>query len=209
MKGRLDKNKLRHLTRSFYDRPSTEVARALLGMILVRELHGELVSGRIVETEAYASFDPASHSYRGKTPRNAVMFGEPGFSYVYFTYGMHYCFNVTCEKEGIAQAVLIRGIEPIEGIVTMQERRPKAKSVHDLTNGPGKIGAAFALTRKENGIDLVTSDELFVAKGEQIGEHEIGVSARIGISVGIEYDWRFFIKGNAFVSKAKPSTVSK
>jgi DNA-3-methyladenine glycosylase len=196
---------LSHLARSFYARPSEIVAKELLGTILHRKLGGEWLSGRIVETEAYASHDPASHSYRGKTPRNAVMFGEPGHAYVYFTYGMHFCFNVTCREEGVAEAVLIRGIEPLDGIEVMRKRRKLAKRNVDLANGPGKIGEAFGLGRTENGIDLVTSQDLFLSHGELPQDAQIGISSRVGISVGTEYLWRFFVQGNAFVSKGVPS----
>jgi DNA-3-methyladenine glycosylase len=193
------------LSRSFFARPSEIVARELLGTILHRKLDGEWLSGRIVETEAYASYDPASHSFRGKTPRNAVMFGEPGHAYVYFTYGMHFCFNVTCREEGVAEAVLIRGIEPLEGIEVMRKRRKLAKRDIDLANGPGKIGEAFGLARAQNGIDLVTSDELFVSHGVLVPDSQIGISTRVGIKVGVDYLWRFFVRENAFVSKGKPS----
>ena len=198
----------KRITRSFYSRPSPVVAPELLGALLHRKLGAEVLVGRIVETEAYASYDPASHSFRGKTSRNAIMFGEAGFSYVYFTYGMHYCFNVSCEPEGIAQAVLIRALEPVSGIETMKKHRTKAKRDVDLANGPGKLCQALSMTRSENGIDLVTSDEVFLTEGSRVESDAIGVSSRVGISVGQEYPWRFFIKENAFVSSGRPSAVS-
>jgi DNA-3-methyladenine glycosylase len=139
------------------------------------------------------------------TPRNAVLFGEPGFSYVYFTYGMYYCFNVSTHEHGIAEAVLIRGLEPVQGIEKMRELRPTTKRDRDLTNGPGKLCQAFALTRDDNAIDLIESDELYITQGARQAVTDIGVSTRVGIKVAVDYPWRFFIKDNEYVSTGKPS----
>lgn len=195
--------------RSFYLQPSAIVAPRLLGAYLHHIVDGVELTGKIVETEAYASYDEASHAFRGKTPRNAVMFDDGGFSYVYFTYGMHHCFNITTNEAGVAEAVLIRGVEPVSGIEKMRMLRHKATIDRDLTNGPGKLCQAFALTRKENGIDLIESDQLFVTQSTPIRENLIGVSNRIGINVAQEYPWRFFIKENEYVSRGKPSSLGK
>ena len=179
------------------------MAKALLGCVLVRIVDGERLSGRIVETEAYrGSRDPASHAFRGPTGRNKVMFGEAGHSYVYFTYGNHWMLNFTTEKEGIPGAVLIRAIEPIEGIETMKQRRGLS-SVFDLASGPGKLTKAFAIDKGLNGEDLVLSHRLFVEAGKKTGR--MGTSSRVGISEGAEQQWRFFVKGSKFVSKGRPS----
>ena len=139
------------LPRAFYDRPAIEVARALLGTVLV---HGS-TSGRIVETEAYLGLqDRAAHSWRGITPRTRVLFGEPGHAYVYLIYGMYECLNVVAEPEGSPGCVLIRAVEPLEGIPRMRRRRPGARGIEDLANGPGKLTLALGITRRHNGADL-------------------------------------------------------
>ena len=149
------------LTRSFYSRSALIVARELLGCILVRRVGETVLRGRIVETEAYLNDDPASHSFRGMTPRTAVMFGPAGHLYVYFTYGMHYCANVVTGKEGIGEAVLLRAVEPLEGTEVMMRNRYGPKSgrnetvlLKNLTNGPAKLAKAFALTTAHSGVDL-------------------------------------------------------
>ena len=161
--------------------------------------------GRIVETEAYAQDDPASHSFRGETARNKVMFGEAGFSYVYFTYGMHFCFNVTCQPVGRAEAVLIRAIEPLDGVAQMRENRKNFKADRDLTNGPAKLCQALRIGRQESGVDLLSDQDLYLTCGSEVPESKISTSTRVGISLAKEIPWRFFIKENPFVSKGKPS----
>lgn len=188
----------RPLDREFYMRPAPEVARDLLGTILV---HGE-ASGRIVETEAYlGTGDGAAHSARGLTPRTRVIFGPPGHAYVYFIYGMYDCLNLVCEPEGQAGCVLIRAIEPLTGIARMRRRRPAARRVEDLTSGPGKLTRAFAITLKHNGMD-VTRGPITVHAPESGEPIEIEGSVRIGISKSAELPLRFFIKGNRFVSRS-------
>lgn len=183
-----------------------DVSRELLGAYLHRILpNGKELIGRVVETEAYAMYEPASHAYRGKTPRTSVMFGDAGYAYVYFTYGMYWCLNVVANEEGKAEAVLIRGIEPIEGLEEMRARRPKAKREIDLTNGPGKICQAFELARGENKLDMVDGDILWFTKGDSGSKLNVGITTRIGINVAKELPWRFFIDGNPFVSPGKPS----
>jgi DNA-3-methyladenine glycosylase len=195
------------LPRSFYLRPTLTVARDLLGKFFVRKIRGNILVGKIVEVEAYlGEKDPASHAYRGKTKRNEVMFWEGGHLYVYFTYGMHFCSNVVTEKEGIGRAVLLRAVEPIEGIEAMKRNRKVQGSKGErmnLTNGPAKFCQAFSIQREENGIDLL-GDEIFIAHGERMPKSKIGISTRIGINIAKGKKWRFFEKGNPFVSKKKP-----
>jgi DNA-3-methyladenine glycosylase len=185
------------LKRSFYLRPTIEVARALLGKIVV---HGN-ASGRIVETEAYlGTGDLAAHAASGPTPRNRVIFGAPGHAYVYFIYGMYDCLNIVAEPEGVAGCVLIRAIEPLDGIGEMRARRPAAKRIEDLANGPGKLTRALGITLRHNGCD-VTRGPIVVCDGPA-GRFEIAVSPRIGITKSAELPLRFFIKGNPCVSRA-------
>ena len=191
--------------RSFFEREVTVVARELLGAYVHRRLGDVELIGRIVETEAYHQSDPASHSYRGMTERNKIMFGEAGFAYVYFTYGMHYCANVVSGSVGSAEAILLRALEPVSGTETMFQRRKKARTEKDLLSGPGKLCEAFSISRQENGTDLITSDDLFLTRGKITKGEKIGVTSRVGITVAMEKQWRFFIKGNPFISKGKPS----
>jgi DNA-3-methyladenine glycosylase len=192
------------LPRSFYSRSAVEVARDLLGRHLVRRAPGGAVAGRIVECEAYEEGDPASHSFRGLTDRTAVMFGPPGHLYVYFTYGMHFCMNVVTGADGEGSAVLLRAVEPLEGIDLMRERR----SVTDhriLCAGPGRLTQAFGVTRSDNGLDLVSGKHLFITEGEAVRAQEIAVGRRIGINVATEKPWRFHVLGSPFVSRGSPS----
>ena len=202
--------KFNKLPRPFYLRPTVTVAKDLLGKLLVRKLGKKHLIGKIVEVEAYCSDDPASHSYRGKTKRNQVMFGQGGHLYVYFTYGMHFCSNVVTREEGTGEAVLIRAVEPIAGIKTMMRNRSKKKSallenwsngvLGSLTNGPARVCGAFGFGRKENGFDLL-SNEVFIAEGSKPSKINIGTSRRIGIQNGKEKRWRFFIMDNLFLSR--------
>jgi DNA-3-methyladenine glycosylase len=178
------------------------VAKDLLGKYLVRRIQEKLLVGKIVEVEAYlGEKDPASHAYRGKTKRNEVMFKEGGHLYVYFTYGMHFCCNVVTEEPGKGRAVLLRAVEPIEGVEEMRKKRgldSDRKDYWNLTNGPAKLCEAFGIQREMNGIDL-TGDELFLTNGETISRAAIGTSSRIGIKDGKEKKWRFFVRANPFV----------
>jgi DNA-3-methyladenine glycosylase len=185
------------------------LAKEVLGKLIVRRLRGKMLVGKIVEVEAYlGEKDPASHAFRGKTPRNEVMFHEGGHLYVYFTYGMHFCANIVTEHEGIGRAVLIRAVEPIEGVEIMRRHRSmksgKDGSIIQLTNGPAKFCQAFGIARPQNGTDL-TEDRIFIAKGETTAASEIGVSPRIGIRNAMENKWRFYLKANAFVSGRRTS----
>ena len=185
------------LPRAFYNRPASDVARALLGTVLV---HGT-TSGRIVETEAYLGLqDRAAHSWRGVTPRTRVMFGPPGHAYVYLIYGMYECLNVVAEPEGSPGCVLIRALEPIDGIARMRRRRPGARGIEDLANGPGKLTLALGISRRLNGADF-TSGLLTIHRPRQREKFQIGVSPRIGIKHCADWPLRFFIEGNRFVSR--------
>jgi DNA-3-methyladenine glycosylase len=177
-------------------RPTIEVARALLGAVVVR---GK-TSGRIVETEAYLGIgDGAAHSARGPTPRTQVIFGPPGHAYVYLIYGIHDCLNLVCEPAGVAGCVLIRALEPLEGIPLMRRRRPAADRIEDLANGPGKLTQALGISLRDNGAD-VTRGRLLVCAGQQTEPIDIAVSRRIGITQSPDLPLRFFIRGNRFVS---------
>jgi len=195
---------MKPLQRSFYERYTIDVAKDLLGKLLVRKLSDDsYVAGVIVEVEAYrGEDDPASHAYRGLTTRNKVMFGKPGVAYVYFTYGMYHCLNIVTEPEGVPAAVLIRAVEPAFGIDIMMKFR-EVKDVRNLTNGPGKLTMAFNITRELNGVDMTKNDVLFVTNYDKYRDFEIESSPRIGIKVGLDKLWRFYIKGNPYVSKSK------
>jgi DNA-3-methyladenine glycosylase len=183
------------LQRHFYLRPTVEVARSLLGKIIA---HGE-TSGRIVETEAYlGAGDLAAHAASGPTHRNRVIFGAPGHAYVYFIYGMHECLNLVAEPDGQAGCVLIRALEPLDGIAAMRERRPAAQRNQDLANGPGKLTRALAITRHHNGCDVTRGPIVVYDRQEQF---EIGISPRIGITKSADLPLRFFVKGSQFISR--------
>ncbi len=185
------------LKREFYSRPTIEVARGLLGKILV---HGE-TAGIIVETEAYVGGDDlASHSARGITNRTRVIFGAPGHAYVYFIYGMYECLNLVAEPEGIPGCVLIRAVEPVAGLEIMRTRRPAARRVEDLASGPGKLALALGITRDQNGAD-VTRGPLTVRQPVTPRAIRIKTTPRIGIRYCADWPLRFLIEGNAFVSR--------
>lgn len=193
--GRPPKSSCGVLPRSFYARDAATVARDLLGATL---RHGP-VAGRIVETEAYlGADDQAAHSYAGITPRTQVIFGPPGHAYVYFSYGMHCCLNFVAEPDGQAGCVLIRALEPIEGLDAMFNRRAKAKKPRDLCSGPGKLTQAMGITLDHYGADL-TAGPLTVHPAEIAVE--IAVSPRIGITKSADLPLRFFIRDNEHVSR--------
>jgi DNA-3-methyladenine glycosylase len=194
------------LPRSFYEQPTVDVARALLGTIVCRTLpSGQRLSGIVVETEAYLTGDPASHAYRGKTPRNAVMFGPAGHAYIYISYGIHAMLNFVTAGKGIAEAVLIRALEPVDGLETMRALRKGIEGRYSLTSGPGKIGQALALTVKaDNGLNLTdphSALHVLPRPGTTSVPIEIVTTPRIGISAGIDEPWRFYVKGNRHVSR--------
>jgi DNA-3-methyladenine glycosylase len=186
-----------NLARSFYRRPTVEVARDLLGKILV---HGD-TAGRIVETEAYLGGDDlAAHSARGVTARTRVIFGPPGHAYVYFIYGMYECLNLVAEPAGKPGCVLIRAVEPVTGIEIMQRRRPAAHTLRELASGPGRLTLALGITRALNGVD-VTCGSLTVRTAGDAAPFEIEVTPRIGIRQCADWPLRYVIKGNSFVSR--------
>jgi DNA-3-methyladenine glycosylase len=191
------------LPRSFYLQPTLQVARQLLGLYFVRPSKGNQVAGRIVEVEAYlGDLDPASHAFHGPTDRNAVMFSEGGHLYVYFTYGMHFCSNVVTGKEGVGHAVLLRALEPLEGIPLMARRRKRSAAfVRDLCSGPAKLCQAFGLTGKQDGTDLCGSEIWIEQRDPPLAESQIGASQRIGISRGKDLAWRFVILGSPYLSR--------
>ena len=184
--------------REFYTAPTIEVAKKLLGKVLVHRIEKGVISGRIVETEAYTCDDPACHASRGMTKRNAAMFGEAGHAYVYFTYGMYFCFNVVTGHEGVGEAVLIRAAEPLEGIELMKVDRG-TDDVINLASGPGKLCQAFAINRDQNGLDLTNSELMIVDDGWKPAE--IITSTRIGIRLAADRPWRFYVSGNPYVSR--------
>ena len=184
------------LKRPFYERPTVDVARDLLGKVLV---HGP-AGGVIVETEAYLGGDDlAAHSARGITDRTRVIFGPPGHAYVYFIYGMYECLNLVCEPEGTPGCVLIRALEPVAGMEIMRTRRPAARKPEDLASGPGKLTLAMGITRAQNGAD-VTRGSLSVREPAERRAVEIAATPRVGISQSAELPLRFLIRGNRFVS---------
>jgi len=188
------------LPRDFYDRHPTLVAPELLNKVLVRNDGRAL---RIVEVEAYAGHeDPAAHSYRGQTARNATMFGPPGHLYVYFTYGMHWGSNAVC---GNGMGVLLRAGEPLQGLKSMLQARPAAKRDRDVASGPGKLSQAMGITREMDGADLVTGDRgvLIVSDGTLPPTHPI-VGPRIGISKAMEFQWRWHVPEHQHVSVRPP-----
>jgi DNA-3-methyladenine glycosylase len=195
----------RKLPRLFYLQDTVSVARALLGCVLWRRLGDEMLAARLVETEAYlGANDPASHARRGlRSARNESMYLEGGHAYVYFTYGMHWCMNVVTQEADTAEAVLLRGAEPLRGIESMRERRPKAKRDYDLMNGPGKLCAALAIDKSLDGVAL-DGDLLFLTPRDmEITDEMIAVSPRIGVeNSGDAARWplRFFLRGHRHVS---------
>ena len=178
------------LSRSFYDSSTVLVAKKLLGKLIIRNLNGRIISGRIVETEAYTSgkHDAASHACKGITERNKVMFGKNGISYVYFTYGMYFMFNVVAKKK-----------TEDAGIKIMELNR-HVKNKLNITNGPGKLTKALVIDKKFNGIDMTKKGKLYITNFERRKE-EISASTRVGISSAMDKKWRFCLKGNKFVSK--------
>ena len=176
-----------------------EVAPCLLGSYLVRELDGRTLVSKIVETEAYDQADAASHSYRGRTPRTAVMFGPAGRLYVYFSYGMHYCCNIVTGPDGHGSAVLIRAVEPLEGLDIMKQMRHNVADPQ-LTNGPGKTCQALGIDKQFNGHDLRQPPLTLVLK-ESLPADQIVQTTRVGISKAKDEPWRFYIKGSPYISK--------
>lgn len=180
-----------------------EVAPDLLGRVLVRRLPGGTrLAGRIVEAEAYEPGDPASHGFRGPTPRNASMFGPPGRLYVYFTYGHHWMMNVVTRPEGEGSAVLLRALEPLEGLPVMAASRGRANP-RDLCSGPGKLAQALGVDRTQDGEDLLRGRVVWLEAGASVPPDRIATGGRVGVSVGVEEPWRFVVAGDPFVSRGR------
>jgi DNA-3-methyladenine glycosylase len=200
----------RRLPRSFFARPSTEVAPDLLGRVLARTLaDGTRLAARLVEVEAYEQGDPASHSYKGRpTARTQVMFGPPGRLYVYFSYGQHFCSNVVTGPDGFGSAVLLRAAQPLQGIEVMAANRG-TDDVRLLCSGPARLTQAFGIARADNGTDLVRDLSLILLSGAPLSPRAIGKSTRIGVSVGGERPWRFFERSSSFVSPGRPWTRAR
>jgi DNA-3-methyladenine glycosylase len=205
--GSCARGKSRPLLREFYLDPTIEVARALLGKLLVRETPQGRTSGRIVETEAYLEGDPACHAVLREggrwvtkmTARNRQMFGPPGHAYVYLIYGNHHCLNVVTREEGVAEAVLIRAVEPVEGIELMRRRRGTTDDLN-LASGPGKLTRAFAIDMADNGADL-TCSALSIERGREVPPEQVEARPRVGVNEGADQPWRFLIRGSRWVSR--------
>jgi DNA-3-methyladenine glycosylase len=198
------------LGRDFFEQPTLQVAQTLLGQYLIREIEGQRLVGRIVETEAYIGpEDTACHASKGYTPRTAVMFGPPAHAYVYLIYGMYYMLNLVTEREGFPAAALIRAVEPLEGLEMMQSNRHRKSSldvsIKNLTNGPGKLCQAFAIDKALNNWDVSRGEKLWLEKGKAISELAFTSGPRIGIDYAHLSDrtapWRFWLKDSRFVSK--------
>ena len=187
------------LPRRFYRRDPREVAPELLNKLLVRGNR----SGRIVEAEAYVGgIDPAAHAYRGKTARNATMFGPPGHLYVYFSYGMHWCCNPVCGDEGEGVAVLLRALAPVSGLDDMRAVRLAAKRDRDLCNGPARLTQALGITGSDDGADLVTGDHGITIVDDGVAPPDAPVcTPRIGITKAARVPWRWYVAGNENVSR--------
>lgn len=194
------------LPRSFYRQDTVTVARSLLGCVLWRRLGRELLAARLVEVEAYlGANDSASHARRGlRSARNESMYLDGGHAYVYFTYGMHWCVNVVTQEADIAEAVLLRAAEPLRGIETMRERRPKAKRDRDLTNGPGKLCSAMAIDKSLDSEPFDGKTLWLAPRDIEVSADDIAVSHRIGVeNSGEAAGWplRFYLRGNPYVSR--------
>jgi DNA-3-methyladenine glycosylase len=192
---------IRRLRRSELPVDTVALARFLIGKIVVHELPEGRISGRIVETEAYPPGDPAGHHYRGPTPRIRSMYLSPGHAYVFFNYGAHFMLNVVSEPEGIASAVLIRALEPLEGVELMQRHR-KTHRLLDLTRGPGRLAAALQIDRRHDGLDLCARGTLWLGVSKRPAG-PIARTVRIGITRAAHQLFRFYERGNPFVSGPK------
>lgn len=195
----------RPLPESFYDRPTEIVARGLLGAVLECETAEGLARGRIVETEAYlGEHDGACHAAAGLTRRTAPLYGPPGTAYVYLIYGMHWCVNAVTRAEGLPSAVLVRAIEPLDGVDLMRRRRPAARRDVDLTNGPGKLCAALGITGALDGLSL-QRPPLVIREGAPVGDDDVVVTPRIGITRAADWMLRYLVRESPYVSRTPAS----
>lgn len=198
------------LPREFYRQPTLTVARALLGQLLVRRFEdGTMAVGRIVETEAYTKDDPACHAFRGQTRANGAMFGPPGHAYIHINYGIHYCLNAVTAESGIAEAVLIRAIEPIENAVRMYHNytgevmdEETARTTRQIAAGPGRLTRALSLNKAYDHTDLTDpTGPVYLAAGTAVFEEDVVTTTRIGITKAADYLWRFYVRSSRFVSR--------
>ena len=186
---------------SIYQLPTLKLAKRLLGATLTTTIKGKETSGRIVEVEAYhGDTDPACHCFYWRTPRNEVMFWNPGYCYVYFIYGMHYCFNIVSEARDTGAAVLIRAVEPLAGIELMQQRR-RSKKEKELTNGPAKLCQALGIDKRFLGEHLLDSKLISITPQKPLATSQIVETTRIGISQGKDLPWRFYDSKSSWISK--------
>jgi len=189
------------LPRTFYDRPTEQVARDLLGNVLECRTADGVAAGRIVETEAYlGEHDLACHAVAGRTARTAPLYGAPGIAYVYFIYGMYWCFNAVTRAEHEPSAVLVRAVEPVAGLALMRRRRPRARRDTDLTNGPGKLCLALGIDGTLNWASL-QRPPLVIRRGDPVADADVTVTPRIGITQSAEWPLRWFVSHSPFVSK--------
>lgn len=189
------------LPRQFYARATEVVARELLGCVLECQTSAGIASGRIVETEAYlGEHDLACHAAAGRTRRTEPLYGPPGTAYVYFIYGVHWCFNAVTRAEGEPSAVLIRAVEPLSGLDLMRQRRPAARRDHDLTNGPGKLCAALGIGPEHNTLPLDTSP-VRIRRGAGVNDADVVITPRIGITQCADWPLRWFVADNPWVSR--------
>jgi DNA-3-methyladenine glycosylase len=193
----------RVLPRAFYERETEIVAREMLGTVLECETSDGIASGIIVETEAYlGEHDLACHAAAGRTARTEALYGPPGTSYVYFIYGMYWCFNAVTRVEGLPSAVLVRALEPLDGTALMQKRRPLVKKAVDLTNGPGKLCAALGIVGSMSAKSLQRRP-IVIRAGEPVPDENVDLTARIGITRSADWPLRWIVKGNPYVSKGR------
>jgi DNA-3-methyladenine glycosylase len=195
----------RVLPRAFYERETEIVAREMLGTVLECETDAGLASGIIVETEAYlGEHDLACHAAAGRTARTEALYGPPGTSYVYFIYGMYWCFNAVTRTEGLPSAVLVRAVEPLSGTAVMHKRRPGIRNEVDLTNGPGKLCTALGIVGSMSGKSLQRKP-LVIREGKPVPDEKVEVTTRIGITKSADWPLRWIVRGNRFVSRGKLS----
>ncbi len=195
----------RILPRAFYDRDTEQVARDLLGAVLECTTAEGVASGRIVETEAYlGEHDEACHAVVGETKRTGPLYGPPGIAYVYFIYGVHWCFNAVTRAVGLPSAVLVRGVEPVEGLALMRSRRPRAAAARELTNGPGKLCQALGIDGRLNRAPLQRG-ALVIREGAPVADADVSVTPRIGIARAADWPLRYLIADSPFVSRTPPT----
>ncbi len=202
-----ERRRLRRLTKSFYSRDALSVAKDLIGCLFVRETKRGRAGVRLVEVEAYRGrIDPGSHGHRGPTERTRVMYGPPGYLYVYFSYGMHWCANIVCASEGVCEAVLLRAGEPLLGLDAIRRNRPGIKNDRLLAAGPARLAKALGIDRRHNGASLLRGGEFWCAEDpdtDKLRASEVSQTVRIGLGAGkgAEIPWRFVVPNNPYTSR--------